>query len=429
MGGGMGGAGAGRTVLGRNRPLALLAVATLVAALLVGSRLSLEHQSQTGVVVTEGVGPATTTLPTTVTPVSGTQGLPDVACMTPTSCVAVGAVPNPNNPSSGAVVPITNGVPGASVTVSGATYLAGVACPSSTFCVAVGEDVSGNGGFGAGVVVPITNGSPGGVQDVSTAAALVGVACTSTASCWGVGWSTDSNGYIIAGALVPITTGSPGAAVDVGSTEDELYRIACATDSATSSMGCVAVGGNGANGGNSVTNAGLVVPINNGVVGGTQTVSGVGWLNAVACTSTTSCVAVGEGPYGTTEGVVVPITGGTPGTVQTTAFLSGRGYAGIDAVGTGGVACASQTACVAAGYSSASSSVGEWLPINRGVPGSPQAVSGTDALAGVTFTGAGYLGVGFTGPATGPTDVLVSSPTAPVQGGWQPGTADVSGGP
>lgn len=112
-------------------------------------------------------------------------------------------------------------------------------------------------------------------------------------------------------------------------------------------------------------------------------VSGVQSLNAVACESDNSCVAVGyENTDGSpaTEGVVVPLVDGEPGTVQPvpgTVTLTG-------------VSCPSAATCVAVGNqdvsfdgSNPTFSVGEIVSITDGVPGSPvEAPPGPDPWVG-----------------------------------------------
>ena len=81
--------------------LALLAVMALAAALLVVTAAS----------------PAAAATTTSVQVVPSTQELKDVACSTPTTCVAVGYEILPN--ALGVVVPIVNGVAGPAQTVPG----------------------------------------------------------------------------------------------------------------------------------------------------------------------------------------------------------------------------------------------------------------------------------------------------------------------
>jgi len=97
--------------------------------------------------------------------------------------------------------------------------------------------------------------------------------------------------------------------------------------------------------------------------GAVQLVPGV-WLEAVACASTTSCVAVGY-QYGVDVGLVMTITDGNPGRIEivpdTTAITS--------------VACPTVTLCEAVGVDASYNSV--VVPIANGMPGAPQIVKGS----------------------------------------------------
>jgi hypothetical protein len=105
------------------------------------------------------------------------------------------------------------------------------------------------------------------------------------------------------------------------------------------------------------------------------TVSGTDQLQGVACSSSTTCYAVGYNS--SLEGVVVPITSGTPGSAVTVS--------GTDDLY--GVACSSSTTCYAVGYNS-----------------SLEGVVATVALASPTLSttssGNGTVGGSFTDSAT-----------------------------
>ncbi|MDP9073090.1 MAG: hypothetical protein M3N98_02755 [Actinomycetota bacterium] len=146
-----------------------------------------------------------------------------------------------------------------------------------------------------------------------------------------------------------------------------LRAVAC-----SSATACVAVG--------DVSNAtgdqsfGVMVPIISGVAGPAQAVPGLGELTGVACFGPTACVAVGSGSdaFGNTVGKVVFITNGIPGAAQPVpgaAVLLG-------------VACSSATTCAAVGLV-ANGSGGVVVPITNAVPGAVLVVPGADALNGV----------------------------------------------
>jgi hypothetical protein len=160
--------------------------------------------------------------PGTQVVVSGTTILNGIACLSATTCEAVGQ----NSSNQGVVVPITSGSPGTVVPVAGTTILEGVACPSSATCEAVGFASSGGGVF-----VPITNGSPGAAVSVPGTGNLGGVACPSSATCDAVGYAASGGGV-----FVPITNGSPGAAVSVPGTGN-LAGVACPTTATCDAVG------------------------------------------------------------------------------------------------------------------------------------------------------------------------------------------------
>ncbi len=117
----------------------------------------------------------------------------------------------------------------------------------------------------------------------------------------------------------------------------------------------------------------VVVPITitNGslVVGAVQTLSNVQALSSVACSSATSCVAVGGSSF---QGVVVSITNGVAGAAQFIADDDG---------GLTGVACYGPTACVAVGNNfPLFESDGVVVLISNGTAGAAQLVTTTSTL-------------------------------------------------
>ena len=176
-------------------------------------------------------------------------------------------------------------------------------------------------------------------------------------------------GLFAAPALAGTTVGTPGAATPVSGTFS-LLGVACS--SATS---CLAVGYKR----RGDANVGVVVSITNGIPGAATPVTGTDvLLGGVACSSATSCVAVGhKGPSDAGVGVVVPVTNGTAGaatTVTGTDFLLG-------------VACSSATSCLAVGVN-ASTGVGVVVPVTNGIAGTATPVTGTDVLGGVACSSA-----------------------------------------
>ena len=284
--------------------------------------------------------------------IAGTAQLFDIACPSATTCVAVGFAGDVNSGSNeGVVVPITNGTPGTPHVVSGTDELLSVACSSATSCLAIG-------GGDEGVLVPITNGIPGSAQVVPSAADLNAVACYGN-NCVAVGVPN----YAADGSLVlPITNGTPGTP-QIASGAD-LTGVACPGPST-----CLAVGNAGSNG--------VAVPITNGTPGSAKTMSGTSdfTLASVACTSTTSCDAVGYQytKVGPNTGVVVPVSKNVPGTAHVVANMPL-----LD------VACATATTCLAVGTNGTAD-----VPITNGTPGTSEGpTGGSNWLEGVSCANA-----------------------------------------
>jgi hypothetical protein len=147
-----------------------------------------------------------------------------------------------------------------------------------------------------------------------------------------------ASGFLVPLAVLqaaPASAASPLVQDVAGTTQ--LNAIAC-----PSSISCVAVGKGTISG---ISEA-VVVPIANGAPGTPEGVSGLTTLSAVACASATACFAVGGSD-------VVPITSGRAGTPVSTP------------VNLVSVACASSTNCLAVGEGSSPAGV----PITNGVVG------------------------------------------------------------
>ncbi|HXQ58841.1 MAG TPA: hypothetical protein VN799_02050, partial [Acidimicrobiales bacterium] len=189
----------------------------------------------------------------------------------------------------GVIVPIPNGVPATAEVVSGTYYLEGLACESSTNCVAVGQSPSREA---EAVTVPINDGVIGIVQAVPGASDLYGVTCEGTTTCIAVG-----QGFSGA-VVVAITDGVPGKLQSLPGT-NSLWGVSCLDNADT----CLAAGLN-----TSPSLQGDLLPIDNGSAGTIQTVSGTYEFMGVDCSSTTTCVVVGEGTSG--QGVVMTTPSG-----------------------------------------------------------------------------------------------------------------------
>jgi hypothetical protein len=170
--------------------------------------------------------------------------------------------------------------------------------------------------------------------------------------------------------LVPlaiISTATASAAIPVQTVPNTsfLNGVACST-----STNCVAVGFMYFS--PDLIHEPVVVPISNGTAGTAQLLSDelTTSLSAVACPTATSCLAVG----GTVDnsiggGLVVPITDGIAGTPQAVPNMNL-----ID------IACTSSTQCLATGVGIVSPSPFFLVPITNGTPGTPEQVTASGIL-------------------------------------------------
>jgi hypothetical protein len=105
--------------------------------------------------------------------VEGSNWLNGVACLSSTSCVAVGDAVVPIIVTNGALIPTTPEGNGAN----------DVTCPTATTCVTVGLGGSSYGDFS----VTFTTVTPGGVQPLPGTDELYGVSCPTATTCVAVG--------------------------------------------------------------------------------------------------------------------------------------------------------------------------------------------------------------------------------------------------
>ena len=143
-----------------------------------------------------------------------------------------------------------------------------------------------------------------------------------------------------------------------------LQSISCSSTTTCVAVGDVPSGGS------------VVVPIVSGTVGAPKVVQGAA-LQGVACANDSTCVAVGFRLQSSQplvyEGVVLAITDGVPGAVQVVSGVSRLS----------GVSCAGPSACVAVGSRDVPTPEGVIVPITAGAPGDPLVASGTEFLEGV----------------------------------------------
>jgi hypothetical protein len=315
-----------------------------------------------------------------VIPVNGTSDLEGIACMSATTCLAVG---------SGHYVLVHDGSNGGAISLPGFAARA-VACPTAANCYGVGQldgegvvipflygealtpvfvpveelysiactpgttacvAVGGGGLYTYGLVVPLTGGDPHDSQSVATLHEFWGVACPTPETCVAVGQTRTG-----AGGFVTITSGVVGTAHLI--TRLPLETVAC-----TTATTCWA----GAD-------TGEVVPITATALGTPITVAGVSWFSSSTCPTATQCYLVGI--RSTSGDVVVPVTAGTVGTAQVviTTTTGARLY---------GIACLGADTCLSVGTEYIG---GHYVGIlvTSAVPIPPPTIKA------ITFSGTGY---------------------------------------
>jgi hypothetical protein len=339
-----------------------------------------------GAILLAGCGAASTSTPTSTLPgepaprpVHDVAVLDAVSCATAARCVAVGAT---TVDGTGVVVPISNGVPGSPVPVTGTKGLFGVSCPTTAFCEAVGA------GNGSGVAVPVTDGSPGPPVPVAGTNSLDGISCPTGPLCEAAGRSAAQ------GVVVTLTSPTHAQAPSPVAGTTSVNGIDCVSDSLCQ---VVASTSNGKYNDVVATVAGGVPGLFRVVPPGTSTFSGV------ACSSASTCVAVGSGVHlvgsrNTPEGVVTTIVNGTPG--------GAVGVAATPAVHLEAVSCGGSAGCVAVGTdgtvaAGASKGRGVSVTIAGGTPGHATPVPGSNLiLDGVSCpTSSSCIAVGTDGTA------------------------------
>ena len=210
-----------------------------------------------------------------------------VACTSPSFCTAVGIyVPNENggpqslieawNGTSWSIVPSPN-------TESHYNYLDGVACVSSNFCTAVGW--YGNGSGTSQTLIEAWNGSNWSIVSSPNGGPgnnlLSGVSCLSSKSCTAVGYESDRtlieslNG--VRWSIVPSPSSAP---------PNILYGVSCISFKSLKS--CTAVGGHA--GGQTLIES---KKANKWSIVSSPSTGSYSTLIGVACLSSGSCTTVG----------------------------------------------------------------------------------------------------------------------------------------
>jgi len=320
-----------------------------------------------------------------VTPDQGAGALDGVTCPSPGDCVAVGWAKNHQRP----LVETWNGavwaVGGAAAPTASYSELDAVSCSSATACVAVGQS-------GGEYLAESFDGSTwtiDGTPHVSsgTGSALASVGCAPTADCLAVGsWLTVRTGQQrpLADDWVPGSTSwaSRRPRSPFGATQSELAAVSCTSDTA-----CLAVGGAGAL---AETWDGQQWRVAKAVYPRGATAAA---FDGVSCGAPGSCIAVGtEIVQGSSEPLIESwsTTGWQP---MTPAAVPGELFA---------VSCSSTVSCVAVGdQSSLQPGVGpspfaeswdgtSWTALTAPDPGAFGELLGVSCTPTATCTAVGY---------------------------------------
>jgi hypothetical protein len=331
-----------------------------------------------------------------------------VSCFSSTDCMAVGSAAD----ASGTGQTLTESSNGGAWVIRAsanasttANSLNGVSCTSATNCVAVGYYADPSSHVNR-TLIENWNGTKWSVAtspDVGLLAnQLNSVSCTSATSCVAVGYysaSAATNQTLIeslSGTTWSVVT-SANQPVDFNA----LWGVSCA-----SSTACTAVG------------AGSQGTLIESLSGGTWSLDSspdpgdrlVDRLNAVACTSATSCVAVGDydNDSAADQTLVETLTDGS-WTVTSSPNEGTSGRTTLDAV-----ACSSSSTCQAVGFYQNGSGIAQTMiaTLSGGswsLAPSPDANSKGNVLAGVSAAGPDrWVAVGGYGTG-GPDQTLVET--------------------
>jgi hypothetical protein len=301
------------------------------------------YSSPTAALAEQWTGTAWTFEPSVSTGASVHPVLSGVSCAVANACTAVGSISHiycspPGCPHGMKLVTGTLGlqwngsgwltVPTPNPSQATPSELSAVSCPSANACTAVG-----------GTLVEVWNGTAWTIESGPAAGALSGVSCPSTSACTAVG-SAGAATYAAAwngsGWTTEITPNPTGAASSV------LTGVSCA-----SSSSCAAVG-------YYVTASGADLPLAEqwAATGGWKihlpaTVTGAtsSVLTGVSCTSASACTAVGHYVTGSgAQNALAERWNGSGWAIQTTPNPQGGTASNLS-----GVSCTTTTSCVAVG--------------------------------------------------------------------------------
>jgi len=267
----------------------------------------------------------------------------------------------------------------------------GITCPTTSFCIATGQNqtttTSGTNltnGTPTAEILATTDGTNWATATVPGLARLLGISCTGagTTTCEGVGTSTTGTGIAFG---VTISSGSwtiTNQTLPAGLATSQLSSVAC-----TSATSCWAVG-YGVTGG---TRTGVMLSYN-GTTWTQVTTSGVELISSIACPTSATCVLTANN---TTAPVPAPVV--YTFNTSTSAFASVTLTPAASTLSQ--VTCGSSVAglCILTGTVGANAEA--WVSTTNG--------STWTAVTGIP-TGASTLG---TPVCTGPTSCLVTDNT------------------
>jgi hypothetical protein len=281
--------------------------------------------------------------------------LHSVACTAPASCVAVGSFRSQDKPEAQhSLVELRNGTSWSVVRAPSPgtdTELRSVACTSRTSCVAVGSSGTANDPKVQRALVESWDGSSWSVVPVpnpGNPSSLQAVVCTLPASCVAVGWWTSTAG--VESALVESWNGNAWTLVSTpappGGFATWLASVACGSPTS-----CVAAGNYDSSDGDDPGVRTLVESwdgVSWSVIPSPSPGREMSLLNSVACTSPTACIAVGtvdQGDvYNPDRQGLVESWDGTAWSVVPSPIVGGGVQSVLQAI-----ACTSRTSCVAVG--------------------------------------------------------------------------------
>ena len=331
----------------RGAVVAVVVAIALSACGTQGGSAVIRHATKPRPISTKRAVTTPTTTPTTTTPpkgwsiatipdssAPGSTSLVAIACLSVSSCTAVGDAGSP-------LIESWNGSTWASVpgdTSPGAS-LSGISCAGATSCVAVGKATAS--GYGR-TYSEVWNGNQWSSVAMPNRGAFLNelhaVACPLPTFCLAVGYY-DEDGMSNYRPLVERWNGSSWSidpSLDGSSARPNLVRITC-----LSSNFCMAVGASSDGSPFAASWDGTTwsVPDSGSQASGT--------LAGVSCTSPTLCIAVGEDGDGTDTWPLIESWNGSAWSV----VLNETTNSSLTQGDFGSVSCTAQTACIAVGLS------------------------------------------------------------------------------